>query len=475
MVQGIDLTLETSLAIIGAGPAGLSAAVTAAQLGVDCLLIERLTKLGGQFLGVHPDENPEVGIKNEIYKIHQMIKHLEWFHVRVLNGSIIERIESSHVMYLLHNNGNIRIKYKALLVATGARERVLPFRGWTLPGVLTIGAAQRLVARDSVTPGQRVLVAGSGPLLLSSAAQLVRAGVQVSGVIEATPKSRLLSKGMIALSQDFQTARRAIKDYNTLHRANVPFLMGHVVVKADGDEYVERVNSAALDDKGKIKPGSERCWEVDALCVGHGLIPNTRVCQSLSCEMDYDPQEGSFYVHHGHDLQTSCPSVFVAGEVAGIGGVNKALIEGELVGLQAAISLGCSDEKKLIPRFEKLYSQRKQYIHQYKNVRSAFMSPPMGCTLASPDTLICRCEEVSLQNLKISIQEGDGTLRDLKMRTRLGMGLCQGRFCESNAHQELAALTGQKPEDIVPLRVRPPLEPLPVEAMAGLDKSVDTN
>jgi len=452
--------IQTSFAIIGAGPAGLAAAATAAKLGLEGYLIERSSQSGGQYWAAHSTSNPQALYDRELQAIRGYMETLENSGWQIIQPGIVEHVSRDQTLRVWTQDGWLQLNFSTLLVATGARERIRPFKGWTLPGVITTGAAVRMVYHDRVAPGQQVLVAGSGPLLMHSAAQLIRTGVQVVGVIEASAKGQFLSQGILAAISDWDRMAQARDDFNALQQARVPLLLGQAVLEAQGDGGVERVITANLDSEGQFKQGKEHIWEVDAVCISHGLEADTRLCQALGCELTYDPVSGSYYVKHSEDLATSCPSIFIAGETAGVGGVQKALIEGEIAGLQAAIAGGLASLEDLNTRLEDLNKARRKAIRQYQAVQSAFMAPDRIPVKADPETIFCRCEAVTLGTLRHAIQEGDGTLIELKLRTRLGMGMCQGRMCETNACHELATYTDQRLDRIERLHVRPPLEPL---------------
>ena len=470
MNPNLSLEMQTDFAIVGGGPAGLSAAATAAQLGLDGCLIDRNDQLGGQFSMAQDGTHDRGSSNRPLQAIRRHIEVLENSNWRIVHPGIIDRSTPDQVLHICASGNWLHLKYKTLLVATGASERIRPFKGWTLPGVITIGAAVRMAVQDQVAPGFRVLVAGSGPLLLSSAAQLIRRGVRIIALVEAAPRGQFISQGILAMASDPSRIVQARDDFLTLKRAKVPLLVGHSLVEVKGDGHVEKAITAEMNSQGHYKPGVERTWDVDAVCVSHGLEPDTRLSRALNCDLAYDPIEKSFYVAHGTDMVTSQTSIYVAGEAAGLGGVKKALIEGEVAGLSAAISCNHTQTEDLAPRLDELNKVRRKTIHQYRAIQAAFLSSDRIPVSTDPKTIICRCEDVTLAVLHEAIQEGDGTLRDLKMRTRLGMGMCQGRMCETNACHALASYTNQRPEQIEPLHVRPPLEPLSLKMIAGLNE-----
>jgi hypothetical protein len=313
------------------------------------------------------------------------------------------------------------------------------------------------------------MVAGRGPLLLRCAAQLVEAGGNVVAVVEATPLARSIRKGLAVLGHSKDKARQAYTYVRILRKAGVPLLCGHAVVEAAGDGQVERAVTAPLDRNGRPRDVGERMWAVDAVCVSNGLEPNIRLCQALGCELTYAPQAEAFFPRHDEVMRTSLPRVYVAGEVAGIGGAAKSLAEGEIAGVQIAIDLGFATTGNLSSRLRMLAQQRQVALRQARAIESAFVRPGRLMGVARPDTIICRCEEITLEALRTAISTSDGSPRDVKARTRAGMGMCQGRMCAATVYHELTSSTGRPPDPARLLRIRPPFEPIPLEQLAELD------
>jgi thioredoxin reductase len=453
--------LNTQLAVIGGGPAGLSAAVTVAELGARCILFEHHDRLGGQFVAVHSNHSNSSLFNYELKKIKYYEERLAALDIQVITNTHLWQVDTDRHLYYFDGQTFTRVNFEKMVVASGAYERSMPFKGWTLPGVITAGAAQRMIAQDGVAPGRRVLVAGRGPLMLKCAAQLVQAGVKVVAVVEATPLSWLLKNGIKRLNNFGLKLGQAFDYQRCLLKAHVPILYGHAVIEATGQGAVENATTVALDNNGHPLQQDQRTWDVDVICVSNGLEPDNHICRLLGCQMVYDPLTETFFPHHDHHMQTSLEWLFVAGETGGLGGASKALVEGQIAGLQAAVSLGIVKEANIASRFAGLNKHYQKVLKQAQAVDLAYVQSSTLYNIAQPDTIICRCEEVSLDTLRKAILSGNGSLRDLKNQTRSCMGLCQGRLCESILHHEVALLSGKTsdPQDL--LRVRPPLEPVP--------------
>jgi NADPH-dependent 2,4-dienoyl-CoA reductase/sulfur reductase-like enzyme len=305
----------------------------------------------------------------------------------------------------------------ALVLATGAHDRTLPFPGWELPGVYTAGAAQALAKGERVAVGRRVLVAGAGPFLLPVAESLLGVGAEVVAVLEANPASTVL-KGWSArpwrlavhAGKAAELARYAV----TLARHRVPYRLGRVVVEARGGDGVREVVTARVRADWSVVAGTEQTHEVDAVCVGHGFVPQPELAVGAGCVLD-----GGFVRVDG-DQRTTVEGVFAAGEITGIGGAVTAAAEGAVAGCVAA---GGEPARSLLHARDRAsaFAGRLAAAH------------PIGAAWPGwlrPDTIVCRCEETTYGEL---IRAGRDPARPgphaLKLGTRAGLGPCQGRMC----------------------------------------------
>ncbi|MFC7614918.1 FAD-dependent oxidoreductase [Actinokineospora soli] len=296
----------------------------------------------------------------------------------------------------------------ALVLATGAYDRALPFPGWDLPGVYTAGAAQALAKGQRVAVGKRVLVAGTGPFLLPVARALLGVGADVVGVLEANrPNWLARPSGLLAgAGKAGELAGYAA----TLARHRVPYRTRTAVVAAHGRDRVEAVTVARLDGGWRVRPGTARDVEVDAVCVGYGFVPQLELARAAGCAL----RDG--FVEVDAAQRTSVPGVHAAGELTGIGGADLAAAEGRVAGLAAA---GVAD----VPRRA---LRRVRALRRFAaSLAAAHPVRPGWRTWLTDDTLVCRCEEVTYRALR----DGASGARALRLTTRAGLGVCQGRVC----------------------------------------------
>lgn len=355
------------------------------------------------------------------------------------------------------------VRARHVLLAPGAHDRPVAFPGWTLPGVITAGGAQTLVKTHRVSPGNRVLFAGSGPLALAFPAQLARYGVNVVLVLEAGPPPRpgdalrlaAAARGNAGLVRDALAYRAA------LLRRRIPVRYRRIVVRAEGNGRVERVTHAAVDADWKVIPGTEETVGVDTLCVGYGFVPSVELMRLVGCRFGFDEDLGGAVVLVDEWMRTSVPGVSAAGDGAGVEGSYVAEDEGRLAALGIV-----GDERRAAPVRRRLAQKRRfrRALLPLHRVGAGIFE------LATPETVVCRCEELTLAELDAAAA-ATADLNVLKGLTRAGMGLCQGRSCQRQIAALVAARHGRRLAEIELPTTRMPVRPVPLGAVA--DETVE--
>ena len=410
--------------VVGAGPGGIAAATVAAENGKRVCLLDDNAATGGQIWRGFRAETAR--------KYPHGSGFLHWTSRLRRTDCAVWRgwqaIDSPRADVLrLEGNGQIRdVEFGRLIVATGARERFLPFPGWTLPGVMGAGGLQALVKSGLDPQDKRVVIAGSGPLLLAVAAGLAGAGARIAGIHEQAGMVQLAAFGFTLLGQPGKLAeglRYRLKTLSAAYRTSA------WVTRAEGKSQVE---SVTLTD-------GRRHWTIDCdwLACGFHLVPNLELPRLLGCRVD------GGYVAVDFLQQSSVPGVACIGELTGIGGLDKALIEGQIAGIAAAGRE--AEARALIPQLRKLQRFGSQ-------LDRAFALRDELRALAEAETLVCRCEDVSYGALKEC-----ASWREAKLHTRCGMGACQGRVCGA-ATEFLFGWENSGP--------RPPVFPAMVSALA---------
>jgi glycine/D-amino acid oxidase-like deaminating enzyme len=457
--------LAADLLVVGAGPAGLASALAARRAGADVLVLDERLQPGGQFYKPLAPSHQAVRAPDAQFAAGQALwDAVRTAGVRVLHGAQAWAAFSPTELGVLHEGRAIVARGRQLVIAAGAYERPAPFPGWTLPGVMTTGAGQTLARAYRVAPGQRVLVAGNGPLNLQLAAELVQGGAQVLGVLESAPRPSVGAwRAALAAAR---TAPGLLADgwryLRLLRRHGVPVLWGRTVVAAEGNDQLQRVRSMRLDREGRTVAGSEQHFEADALCVGYGFLPSTELARMLGCRQQFVSRHlGYLAVATDAEGRSSVPGVFVVGDGADMGGSQVALARGTLAGVAAARALGLRAQEPANTRGE---LRRAEAFQQA--LWTLFQAPPLRLADVPDATVLCRCEEITFGDVRRQVAAGHDTLASLKRNTRLGMGRCQGRYCAATAAHLVNDLTGRSPSVDQYFAPRPPVRPVPAAALA---------
>lgn len=456
---------EAPLLIVGAGPAGMNAAIAAAEHGAASTVVEEAFDTGGQIHrrplrqdGVpapHPDGE---ALRRRVGSL----SHL----VRVRTGAVAWGVFDGTRVAVTQDGRTDLLAPKALVLAPGAHEFVPPFPGWTLPGVMTPGAAQILVKTMGIAPGRRVVVAGTGPFLLAVAAQLVKADVQVVAVLEGTARLPWLTLPL----HGWRTPgllRDGFRYWATLAAHGVPLHHARMVVAAEGDGRVMTIAHAAVDREWRVDPARVERIECDALLVGYGFVPRVQLAQMAGCRLEYRPNVGGWVPVRDANLATSVAGVFAAGDGAGVAGAIVAAAEGRLAGLAAAVHAGALDPAVLARRRVPIERELRRLV-PIRTALDRISALRSGLSaLVQDDTVVCRCEEVTWRELRDAVGAGCLTYRSLKVATRVGMGACQGCFCWPSVARLVASARGSSPESVGPASARPPARPVTLGELAA--------
>jgi len=416
-----DVQRQFDVLVIGGGPAGVAAAVRAAEKGARVGIVDDNLGLGGQ---IWRGESAEHGADEST----GWLGRLQTSGITTFCGKRVFHQPRAGVLLGEGTEDLLELGYQNLVLATGARERFLPFPGWTLPNVMGAGGLQAMVKSGLPIRDKRVVVAGTGPLLLAVAAYLRKRGAQVSIICEQASWGSLARFGVALLArpakllQGLQLKREL---------AGIPLVANSWVVAAHGDQ---TINSVTISRAGRSETVS-----CDYLACGFHLVPNVELPVLLGCQTRHG------YVQVDDFQQTTIPRVFCAGEPTGIGGIEKSVIEGQIAGLAAA---GCTLEART------LFDEREKARRFARMLDRTFRLRCELRSLPATDTIVCRCEDVGYARL-----QGRTSWRAAKLQTRCGMGPCQGRIC-GPATQFLFKWN--------PDSIRPPVFPVRVENLGVL-------
>jgi NADPH-dependent 2,4-dienoyl-CoA reductase/sulfur reductase-like enzyme len=404
--------------VAGAGPAGLHAARAAAGEGVRVLLLDDNVRVGGQVWRQGPHHPPQAALR-EIHTALQAHPAVTiWTSARV-----VAPLAGRALLVESAERGGVGIGYGQLILATGARERLLPFAGWTLPGVTGAGGLQALIKGGVPVRGERVVIAGSGPLLLAALATARAAGAQVVAVVEQASSMAVarFAASLVATPAKLLQAAQLTRGF-----AGTRYWTGGVVREARGEGWVEQVSI--------LRGQRLTTLACDRIACGYGLVPNLTLAQALGCALS---ESGAVTVDDAQ--RTSVDGVLAAGESTGVGGMELACVEGEIAGLVAG---GVSGDLRV------LRARRARWQRFARRVEKAFALGAAARAVPRADTLLCRCEDVTVGEVSAYAD-----WRDAKLHTRCGMGACQGRICGTAASTYFGWRTAQPRPPFHPVRI----------------------
>ncbi|GGW98710.1 oxidase [Streptomyces malachitofuscus] len=465
------------LLVVGAGPAGMAAAATALAGGLRVVLVDSGAAVGGQYWR-HPPAHARAAIPTD--DLHHGLRGYRALCEALSAGRAAGRLElrlAHHVWSAVREDDGFAIhvvdrrrapqetagvlRAPKLLVATGAYDRQLPFPGWDLPGVLTVGGLQALLKGGGVAAGSRVALGGTGPFLLPVAAALASRGVEVVAVCEAAhPSAWLRHPG--PLLRNPRTWAEGAGYATALARRRVRFRPRTAITGAEGGDRVTAVRIASLRPDGSPRPGTERHVEVDAVGVGWGFAPQLDLLVPLGCALT-DSADGNAVVVVGGGQRTTVPGLYAAGETCGVGGAALAVGEGRL----AAESVLADSGAAPAPGPKRLAGVRSAVARHRAFARALALAhpiPPAWSSWLTDETVVCRCEEVTAGAIRTARAEGGADdHRQVKQLTRAGMGWCQGRMCGPAVHCLTAGQRGYEPAE------RLVATPVTLGALADLD------
>ena len=461
--------LSPTVLVVGGGPGGLSVASVIARHGVDVVVIDERSKLGGQFYKQPPPERAidDSRIDSQYRAGRKLIARAQEAGVRFLNDVTLWGAFAPDALAARSEDCDWVFRPRRLVLATGAHERPVPIPGWTLPGVMTTGAAQTLLRSSQVAPGERVVLSGNGPLNMQVAAELVRAGVEVVALAEQADLRwwRNLGSGAGMLAAAPELVAKGFSYRTTL--ARVPVIDRASVVEIRGDQRAEAAVVARLDASGSPVPGTEREFAADAVCLGYGFIPANEISRALGCDHRYDPGTGTLVAVRTATGRTSLDSVWVVGDAGGINGAYVATALGAIAGGDVLADLGAVSPEHLdraLSPVRKTLLRHRRFQH---HLRGLYRAEPLTTQLARDDTLVCRCESVTLGELREAMAGGAMSAGAAKRLTRAGMGKCQGRYCSPSVLALATEASGVPPGEFSGFAPQAPIRPVAIGEVAG--------
>ncbi len=458
--------MKFDIAVIGAGPAGMAAIIEAQALGLKAVLLDEQPNVGGQIY--RNIENPSLKNKAilgaEYYEGSTLVKQMKSNHYQHIARAMVWQIDADGTIYYSSNKTSKTVQARHILIASGAKERPTPIPGWTLPGVMTGGAAQVLL-KSSGLAAENAVFAGSGPLLYLIVWQYLQAGIKVKAVLDTTPWGNYLRASTKFLNglRGSRNVLKGLKMIYDIKSAGIPLITNVKEIKAQGNADTG-IKSTQYRIRDKWKH-----FDTDHLFLHQGVIPNINLSMASQCEHEWNPVQLCWQPKLDEWGQSSQPHISIAGDTCNIGGAKAAQLRGAIAAHQIAHTLKKQTTK-----------QRNERTYQYRKALNKELSfRPFIDTLYKPaeqfrvpqneEVTICRCEEVKLRDIQLAIKQGCMGPNQLKSFTRCGMGSCQGRQCGQTVSEVMSKLTGKPVNDIGYYKIRAPIKPLTLNDIASLE------
>ena len=458
------------LLVIGAGPAGLAAAATAAKLGLSVTLIDEQPAPGGQ---IHRGiESRTVQASSVSYaddaRGAALVVEFRSCGAQYLSGTQVWQMEPDRKVYITDGTRTFCMQAKRVLIAVGAMERPVPIPGWTLPGVMTVGAAQiRYKTTGWLPPNgtngtNGTWLAGSGPLLWLYAAQVIEAGGCVAGILDTTPRSNYTQALRYAAgalrNHGYLIRGRALQ--NTVRKAGVRVVQDVLALEAQGDGQVSRV---------RYRVGDTWCDEAAAMVLLHqGVVPHVHASRSIGAQHRWDALQRAFAPETDAWGNLGVEGYAAAGDCAGIVGAEASALQGRLTALEAARALGVINEQQRNNEAAPMRAELARHLPVRPFLDQLF-APRASLLAPGDDVLVCRCESITARQLRDAVKLGAMGPNQVKAFTRCGMGPCQGRLCGLATAEIIAVARGVSMAETGVFNVRPPLKPLSLSELAALE------
>ena len=459
---------KVDLVVLGAGPAGVAAANVASKEGAEVVIIDENSSAGGQIYRAPPNEfQPQNSFKSDEFREGEKQRNiLENSNLTALFKHRVWSVSSDLVVSTVGPNGLSSWHARSLIIANGALERIIPFPGWTIPGVIGLAASTILLKSQYVLPGQSTVVAGCGPLLIAVANGIIKSGGKVSAIIDLNSKSDWIKAFPRLLSRPDQLFK-GMSWFANIMKAGIKIYGGHAVTNTKQVDNVLRISIAPINSAGSILDSkNQKIVEGDCLAIGHGLFPSTEITRLLKAKHIYDPLKGGWVPLIDDDFRSSIPGVYIAGDATGISGAFSAVQKGRIAGMAAVRDLNVMSSQKYKAKIKsELIILKKNENFGKAAVRLMKFRPELIQTITS-ETIVCRCEDVFRSEIDEAIESGARDLNQLKAWTRCGMGPCQGRTCSEAIEAILASKVGSR-ELAGQWTGRTPLRPVPIEQIIG--------
>lgn len=450
------------IAIIGAGPAGMSAAAAAAAHGLSVAVLDEQEAPGGQiYRAITCATSTRLDILGPDYAAGQeLVERFAKLGAHHITGASVWQVTREQSIHYLHNGKSKTVQAKQIILCTGAMERPFPIPGWTLPGVMTAGAAQILLKSADVAPSKPVVLAGCGPLLYLLAWQYVRAGVPIRAIVDTTDHGDYLraAKHLGGALAGWRYLKKGLTLMHTLKSSGVPFYTNATDLSVEGDSAAR----ALIFHRG----GKRQRIDTQLILLHQGVVPNTQFTWALRAKHEWNDTQLCWSPVVDAWGEMDVPGIYMAGDGRGIGGAIVAALQGQLAGLAVAYRLTRITEQDRDRLAAPVLAALRDNLH-IRPFLDALYRPKLKNRVPSDDVIVCRCEEVTAGAIREYVGLGCVGPNQTKAFGRCGMGPCQGRMCGLTVTEIIADKRRVSPAEVGYYRIRPPIKPITLGELAA--------
>ena len=447
--------------VIGAGPSGVSSAINCAKKGLTVLIVDLNSNTGGQIYRAPPKTYKNVSKKLEENEIQKNLSdQIKKYKIETAYNHTVWQVSPGFKVNAFNETSTIEWQSKSLIIATGTYEKIIPFEGWTIPGVIGLAACTVIIKAHHFIPSKKIILAGNGPLLMLVAYYIIKFGGKIDAIVDTSSKIDWI-KSTLSLMTNPKNFRDGIKWVFKILLNRIPIYSNSTIEKAfevDGGIKVILRN---------LKTGKTKNIISETIAIGHGLIPSTDITRLLRADHIYDEQKGGWIAKVDRFLRSSVSGVYLAGDGAGISGALAASDKGLLA------SLALLFDKKIITQNEfdhdshKILKKLDKYDMFAKAISKLNSTPKKLIKNIENGTVICRCEDITKGEILRAVDQGARDINQIKSWTRLGMGPCQGRTCQYSTSKIVAEYLNCEIDDLGYLAGRSPIRPVPLDRVIG--------